>query len=129
MLAFKHKAPAASASFQNQMRTLYSANKAAAAKGTASSSSTSSSSRRLPSVADKVLDAPGIRDDYYLNLLDWSVHNVLAVALGRTLYLWNATSSQIDMLFEMPEDEDSITSVSWMADGNTIAFGTFSYSR
>jgi cell division cycle protein 20 (cofactor of APC complex) len=72
-----------------------------------------------------VLDAPGLRDDYYLNLLDWSVHNVLAVALGRTLYLWNATSSKIDMLFEMPEDEDSITSVSWMADGNTIAFGTF----
>src|SRR5687768_2703338 len=42
VLAFKHKAPAASASFQNQMRTLYSANKAAAAaKGTATSSTSS----------------------------------------------------------------------------------------
>ncbi|ELR14387.1 WD domain, G-beta repeat-containing protein [Acanthamoeba castellanii str. Neff] len=122
VLAFKHKAPAASASFQNQMRTLYSANKAA--KGTASSSAGSSSStRRLPSVADKVLDAPGIRDDYYLNLLDWSAQNTLAVALDRSLYLWNATTSDIDMLFEMPDTDadDYITSVSWMADGNILA--------
>lgn len=124
VLAFKHKAPAASASFQNQMRTLYSANKAAA-KGTASTSSTSST-RRLPSVADKVLDAPGIRDDYYLNLLDWSAQNTLAVALDRSLYLWNATTSDIDMLFEMPDTDadDYITSVSWMADGNILAVGT-----
>src|SRR5690606_14064138 len=84
------------------------------------------SSRRLPSVADKVLDAPGIRDDYYLNLLDWSAQNTLAVALDRSLYLWNATTSDIDMLFEMPDTDadDFITSVSWMADGNILAVGT-----
>src|SRR5437879_5461038 len=28
--------------------------------------------RRIPTVPDKVLDAPGLSDDFYLNLLDWS---------------------------------------------------------
>ncbi|OWM87766.1 hypothetical protein CDL15_Pgr016462 [Punica granatum] len=30
----------------------------------------------------KVLDAPALQDDFYLNLVDWSSHNVLAVDLG-----------------------------------------------
>ncbi|KAF3557972.1 hypothetical protein F2Q69_00011632 [Brassica cretica] len=38
----------------------------------------------------KELDAPGILDDFCLNLLDWGSHNVLAIALGHTLYLWDA---------------------------------------
>jgi WD40 repeat protein len=77
-----------------------------------------------------VLDAPGIRDDYYLNLLDWSAQNTLAVALDKSLYLWNATTSDIDMLFEMDntDADDYITSVSWMADGNILAVGTLSSS-
>ena len=29
-------------------------------------------------------------NDYYLNLLDWSADNRLAVALGADVYLWNA---------------------------------------
>jgi len=29
----------------------------------------------------KVLDAPGIQDDYYLNLVDWSNQNDLVVGL------------------------------------------------
>ncbi len=69
------------------------------------------------------MDAPGIRDDYYLNLLDWSSQNTLAVALDRVVYLWDATNSEITELMELPEEGDYITSVSWMADGNVIAVG------
>lgn len=123
ILAYKHKAPAPSESFQNQMRTLYSANKKATL-----GSSTSVKHRQVPTNADKVLDAPGIRDDYYLNLLEWSVQNTLAVALDRTLYLWNATTSEIDALFEMEEGDDYITSVSWMGDGNILSVGMSTYS-
>ena len=32
-----------------------------------------------PPVSEKILDAPGMADDYYLNLLDWSNQNVLAI--------------------------------------------------
>ncbi|GJZ51314.1 FIZZY-related 2-like protein, partial [Tanacetum coccineum] len=30
----------------------------------------------------QILDAPAFQDDFYLNLVDWSSHNVLAVGLG-----------------------------------------------
>ncbi len=36
----------------------------------------------ISSIAQKVLDAPGIEDDFYLNLLDWSSTNKLAIALN-----------------------------------------------
>src|SRR6185312_3066475 len=34
----------------------------------------------------QVLDAPEFVDDYYLNLLDWSAHNVIVLALGEGVY-------------------------------------------
>lgn len=30
---------------------------------------------------ERVLEAPAIRDDFYLNLIDWSLKSILAVAL------------------------------------------------
>lgn len=36
------------------------------------------------------MDAPEIVNDYYLNLVDWSAGNLLAVALAGSVYLWNA---------------------------------------
>ena len=33
----------------------------------------------------KVLDAPELQDDYYLNLLDWSSSNILSVGLGTSV--------------------------------------------
>lgn len=44
---------------------------------------------------NQVLDAPALQDDFYLNLVDWSSHNVLAVGLGNCVYLWNACSSKV----------------------------------
>ncbi|CAD6209313.1 unnamed protein product [Miscanthus lutarioriparius] len=51
--------------------------------------------RKVPRSPYKVLDAPALQDDFYLNLVDWSSHNVLAVGLGNCVYLWNACSSKI----------------------------------
>ena len=44
---------------------------------------------------ERVLDAPKMVDDFYLNLLDWSPHNVLAIALENYAYLMDVTSKQI----------------------------------
>ena len=41
-----------------------------------------SSKRNLHLSPEKVLDAPEIRDDYYLNLLDWSNRGLLSIGLG-----------------------------------------------
>jgi len=41
----------------------------------------------------KVLDAPELMDDFYLNLVDWSSLNVLAVGLQKSVYIWSACTS------------------------------------
>jgi len=69
------------------------------------------------------LDAPALLDDYYLNLLDWSSRNILAVALSNQLYLWNATTADINLLLEL-EGVEYISSLSWLQDGNYLAVGT-----
>ena len=43
----------------------------------------------------QVLDAPLLQDDFYLNLVDWSSQNLLAVGLGSSVYLWSASTSKV----------------------------------
>ncbi|KZT59277.1 cell division control protein [Calocera cornea HHB12733] len=78
--------------------------------------------RKLPSTAERVLDAPGLMDDYYLNLLSWSAKNMLAVALSDTTYIWNAQTGTVDALGTVPEDT-YIASLDWTADGSYLAVG------
>lgn len=42
-------------------------------------------------------------DDYYLNVLDWGATNLLAIALGGCVYLWDAASGNIEELCETAE--------------------------
>ena len=51
----------------------------------------------------QVLDAPSLADDYYLNLVDWSAQNVLAVGLGTCVYLWSACTSKVTRLVDFGE--------------------------
>lgn len=43
--------------------------------------------RSLPKSPYKILDAPQLRDDFYVDLVDWSSSNILAVGLGKSAYL------------------------------------------
>lgn len=61
-----------------------------------------------------------------LNLIDWGSMNILAVALYGTLYLWNASTGDIQQLLDMPNQDDYISSVSWLPEGNILAIGTSS---
>jgi cell division cycle 20-like protein 1 (cofactor of APC complex) len=81
--------------------------------------------RKIPKVPFKVLDAPELQDDFYLNLVDWSSTNVLGVGLGTSVYLWSACTSQVTKLCDLANREDSVSSVSWSEKGNFIAVGTF----
>ena len=51
--------------------------------------------RKISKIPFKVLDAPELQDDFYLNLVDWSSQNVLSVGLGSCVYLWSACTSQV----------------------------------
>ena len=69
--------------------------------------------RKVPSAPIRILDAPDIVDDYYLNLISWSKDNILAVALAQSVYLWNATTGDIQHLITVESVDDYITSVCW----------------
>ena len=67
-------------------------------------------------VPERILDAPDIMNDYYLNLVDWSCGNLLAVALGSFIYLWNAGTGEISQLCGL-EGEEYVCSVRWVEEG------------
>jgi cell division cycle 20-like protein 1, cofactor of APC complex len=71
----------------------------------------------------KILDAPLLEDDYYLNLLDWSSRNELVVGLDSVVYIWAAESSKVTKLDDYG-DHDSVTSVSWAKAGSLLAVGS-----
>ncbi|TYG52788.1 hypothetical protein ES288_D09G056100v1 [Gossypium darwinii] len=73
--------------------------------------------------SERTLDAPDLMDDFYLNLLDWGSSNVLAIALGNTVYLWDASYSSTSELVTIDDDNGPVTSVSWAPDGRHIAIG------
>jgi cell division cycle 20-like protein 1 (cofactor of APC complex) len=71
----------------------------------------------------KVLDAPALQDDFYLDLVDWSANDTLAVGLGNTVYLWSAQSCQVCKLYEFTYP-DFVTSLNWSKDGNYLGVGS-----
>jgi len=81
------------------------------------------SQRKISKTPFKVLDAPALQDDYYLNLVDWSSTNVLGVALGSSVYLWSACTSKVTKLCDTGA-ENAVTSICWSPQGNHLAVGT-----
>ncbi|KAF8161621.1 WD40-repeat-containing domain protein [Crassisporium funariophilum] len=83
--------------------------------------------RKLRSVCKtpyRVLDAPELADDFYLNLVDWSSTNVLGVGLGSCVYLWTAHNAAVSKLCDLAPSHDTVSSVSWVQKGSTLAVGT-----
>ncbi|ESN90296.1 hypothetical protein HELRODRAFT_108549 [Helobdella robusta] len=82
-------------------------------------------SRKVPRHPYKILDAPDLQDDFYLNLLDWSAQNMIAVGLESKVYIWNAASCEVFMCSDVSSVRDDIvTSVSFNEKGNLLAMGT-----
>lgn len=78
--------------------------------------------RAVSKVPYKVLDAPELADDFYLNLVDWGSANILGVGLGSSVYMWNAQTSKVNKLCTL--EDDTVTSVSWIQKGTHLAIGT-----
>ena len=87
--------------------------------------------RKIPKTPFRILDAPNLVDDFYLNLLDWGKENIIAVALSDELYLWNDNNAKSSLLMTYESNnttsEDSfnnnITSLSWMQNGLFLGIG------
>jgi cell division cycle protein 20 (cofactor of APC complex) len=69
---------------------------------------------------ERILDAPNLIDDYYMNLLDWGTTNILAISLSNSVYLWNGNTYESNSLTSA---NDNICSVSWMNSGTCLALG------
>ena len=117
ILAFKNKAPEGRNGNHNPHRVLFSA--------ASSRREVESDSRRraIPSAPVRVLDAPQIADDYYLNVLDWGANNSLAVALAQSVYLWNADTGATQPLLTTVDAANYAASVKWMPDASHLAVG------
>ena len=87
--------------------------------------------RKIPKTPVRILDAPNLVDDYYLNLLDWGKENIIAVALSEELYLWNDNNAKSTLLMSYENNNTSsddsnnniITSLSWMQNGLYLGIG------
>ncbi|CAN0920632.1 Cell division cycle 20.1, cofactor of APC complex [Linum grandiflorum] len=78
---------------------------------------------KVPFTHEFKLDAPDIVDDVSLNLLDWGSKNILAIALGYTVYLRYGSDGKISELVTVDDESGPVTSVSWNPDGRTLAIG------
>lgn len=101
----------------NELKVLYSCNRDGGAKPRPA--------RAVPQQALKVLDAPGLVDDFYSHPVDWSRRNVVAVALTETIFLFDASSGRAERLLSLKEGE-GITSARWTGEGFHLGIGTSS---
>ncbi|TIB07122.1 hypothetical protein E3P90_04142, partial [Wallemia ichthyophaga] len=125
ILAFAEPPPVSSASVHTDIRINL-------AKSTSSRNASSSSTKAQPNPKrnlskmkpDRVLDAPGLVDDFYYNLLSWSSTNLLAVGIGARVFVWNADDGSVKELCN-GEDFNSgdVQSLKWTEDGSYLATG------
>ena len=72
---------------------------------------------------DRILDAPGIVDDYYLNLLHWSSQGVVCIGLGAAVYVYTVEEGKVECVADMDEGRGRVTAVRWEDGGRLLAVG------
>ncbi|KAH7639621.1 cell division cycle protein 20 homolog [Dermatophagoides farinae] len=109
ILALNNGGPKPPEGYLNDKKVVYSCTK---------SSSKTKSARYISKQPERILDAPDVLNDYYLQLIDWNSSNILAVALNNEVYLWNAMDGSIVHLLALDEP-DYISSLSWVNNNDT----------
>ena len=82
----------------------------------------------------KELPALNLIDDFYLNLLDWSSKNQIAVGCSSSVILWNNNKTQSETLFTYDIDRENnnqndinnnkyVSSLIWSEEGDKLAVG------
>ncbi len=84
--------------------------------------------RKIQKTPIRILDAPNLIDDFYLNILDWGNANIIAVGLSDDIYLWNDNNSETSLLMtykctNSDIDNNNISSLSFMNNGICLGVG------
>ena len=79
--------------------------------------------RKISKVPYKILDAPCLVGDFYLELLHWSARNQLAVSLGNAVWLWSGETGNVSKFCAKKEIQAEYTAVQWDPKGNLLTAG------
>lgn len=75
-------------------------------------------SRTIDTNPFKVLDAPGMLDDFYLNLLDWNTSDMISIGLNESVYVYNNQTKNVEEIYTCSEYISSVKS-----NNNIVAMG------
>lgn len=114
VLSYKNK-PQFQQPAHNDLQVLFSSNRDTVPK--------QKPNRVISPNAIRVLDAPGLMDDFYAHPVDWSSRNTIAVALKSDVFLFDATTNQACPLLSLPGGIN-VTSLRWTGEGGHISVGT-----
>jgi len=79
--------------------------------------------RNIASTPSRILDAPGLHDNFYLQLLHWGCSNLLAVGLDETAYVYSPETGSVTEILSAPSQR-YITSVGFDSSGALLGVGT-----
>ncbi|XP_035166706.1 cell division cycle protein 20 homolog B [Oxyura jamaicensis] len=78
----------------------------------------------MPLEPEVRLHIAGLRNDYYLNILDWNLENLIAVAAGPAAHIWNGRTLQGIESIDLNFCSKYISSLAWIKEGTCLAVGT-----
>ncbi|XP_044878252.1 cell division cycle protein 20 homolog B isoform X1 [Mauremys mutica] len=78
----------------------------------------------IPLEPEVRLHITGLRNDYYLNILDWNQENLIAIALGSAAHIWNGETHRSTEGVNLNSNVKYISSVAWIKEGTCLAVGT-----
>lgn len=79
--------------------------------------------QRLPANPYKVLPANFLKDDFYLNLLDYSDSGNIGVGLQGGLFVWSGCATKVTKAFEFKEEGEFICSLQFLSGSSKVAMG------
>ncbi|NXN10308.1 CD20B protein, partial [Indicator maculatus] len=77
-----------------------------------------------PLEPERRLHITGLLNDYYLNILDWNLENLIAVAVGPAAHIWNGRTLQAIESIDLNSTSSYISSLAWIKEGTCLAIGT-----
>ncbi|XP_054042964.1 cell division cycle protein 20 homolog B [Rissa tridactyla] len=78
----------------------------------------------IPLEPEVRLHITGLRNDYYLNILDWSLENFIAIAVGPAAHIWSGETLQAIESIDLNSSSKYISSLAWIKEGTCLAIGT-----
>jgi cell division cycle 20-like protein 1, cofactor of APC complex len=79
--------------------------------------------QRLPVNPYKVMPANFLKDDFYLNLLDYSDSGNIGVGLQGGLFVWSGCATKVTKAFEFKEEGEFICSLQFLSGSSKVAMG------